>query len=122
SVQDPLMHHRRHFGRVIHAFCNVQMLLTNGVIMMGELAERELESYSEPEMEFSIFLDLLKLVLSLEEHLMYSSDEEVIAVAELLQKGANGARADDTKGMKAAIIDWITPSVLKSSSVWFFGP
>jgi hypothetical protein len=25
------------------------MLLTNGVIMMGELAERELESYSEPE-------------------------------------------------------------------------
>lgn len=26
-----------------------------------------------------------------------------------VQKGANSARADDTKGMKAAIIDWITP-------------
>ena len=26
-----------------------------------------------------------------------------------LQKGANCARADDTKGMKSAIIDWITP-------------
>ena len=26
-----------------------------------------------------------------------------------IQKGANGARADDTKGMKATIIDWITP-------------
>ena len=26
-----------------------------------------------------------------------------------IQKGASGARADDTKGMKAAIVDWITP-------------
>ena len=26
-----------------------------------------------------------------------------------IQKGANGACADDTKGMKSAIIDWITP-------------
>lgn len=26
-----------------------------------------------------------------------------------IQKGANGARTDDTKGMKSAIIDWITP-------------
>ena len=26
-----------------------------------------------------------------------------------IQKGANGARADDTKGMKGPIIDWITP-------------
>ena len=26
-----------------------------------------------------------------------------------IQKGANGARADDTKGMKGPIINWITP-------------
>ena len=26
-----------------------------------------------------------------------------------IQKGTNGARADDTKGMKGPIIDWITP-------------
>ena len=26
-----------------------------------------------------------------------------------IQKGVNGARADDTKGVKTAIIDWITP-------------
>jgi len=26
-----------------------------------------------------------------------------------IQKGANGARVDDTKGMKGAIVDWITP-------------
>ena len=28
---------------------------------------------------------------------------------ELVQKGVNGARADDTKGMKSAVINWITP-------------
>jgi hypothetical protein len=26
-----------------------------------------------------------------------------------VQKGMNAARADDTKGMKSAVIDWITP-------------
>ena len=57
---------------------------------------------------------------------MSSSEEEVIAIADLvslmnrpiytlsadyeqIQKGVNGARADDTKGMKSLIIDWITP-------------
>ena len=57
---------------------------------------------------------------------MLSSAEEVIAIADLvrfmdhliytlsandeqIQKGATGARADDSKGMKSPIIDWITP-------------
>jgi len=58
---------------------------------------------------------------------MSSSEEEVIHIADLVhrldllpnnigahdfcqvQKGVNGAHADDTKGMKSAIIDWITP-------------
>ncbi|KIJ58264.1 hypothetical protein HYDPIDRAFT_34348 [Hydnomerulius pinastri MD-312] len=40
---------------------------------------------------------------------MESSEEEVVLISDLIQKGANGARADDTKGMKSAIIDWITP-------------
>ncbi|KAI6019353.1 hypothetical protein BKA83DRAFT_10736 [Pisolithus microcarpus] len=40
---------------------------------------------------------------------MTSSEEEVIEIGELIQKGINGARVDDTKGMKGAIIDWITP-------------
>jgi hypothetical protein len=26
-----------------------------------------------------------------------------------LQKGASGARSDDTKSLKSAIIDWLTP-------------
>ncbi|KAI5999730.1 hypothetical protein EDC04DRAFT_2612166 [Pisolithus marmoratus] len=58
--------------------------------------------------EYSAYQELLKIVPNLEEHVMTSSEEAVITIAELIQKGASGARADNTKSMKAAIIDWIT--------------
>ena len=34
---------------------------------------------------------------------------EILLTACKLQKGLLSARADDTKGLKGAIIDWITP-------------
>ncbi|KAF8838878.1 hypothetical protein BDN67DRAFT_982216 [Paxillus ammoniavirescens] len=91
TTQDPIVHHSRHFGRAVHAFCNVQTLVTNGLILMAADGDEE------------------TLTAVLEHQLMDSSEEEVMTFADLVQKGANGARADDTKGMKAAIIDWITP-------------
>ena len=36
SIQDPLVHRGRHFGRAVHTFCSIQTLLTNGIIHMGE--------------------------------------------------------------------------------------
>ncbi|KAG9310743.1 hypothetical protein JVU11DRAFT_9349 [Chiua virens] len=59
--------------------------------------------------KYFVFRELLRIVPGLEARLMESSEEDIIAIAELIQKGASSARADDTKGMKAAIIDWITP-------------
>ena len=32
-----------------------------------------------------------------------------VSIDQQIQKGASGARADDTKGMKGPIINWITP-------------
>ena len=34
TSQDPLVHHGRHFGRAVHAFCNVQTLIVNGLQFM----------------------------------------------------------------------------------------
>ena len=34
TTQDPLVHHGRHFGRAVHAFCNVQTLILNGLQAM----------------------------------------------------------------------------------------
>jgi len=44
SIQDPLAHHGHHFGHVVHVFCSIQTLLTNGILRMGE--EPDMESLS----------------------------------------------------------------------------
>ncbi|KAF8835889.1 hypothetical protein BDN67DRAFT_992297 [Paxillus ammoniavirescens] len=117
STQNPLVHHGHHFGHAVHCFCNVQTLLTDGIALMGERAEEPEESLiafwhlifrRSKHKEYTVFRELLRMVPGLEPCLMTSSEEEVILVADLIQKGANGACADDTKGMKTAIIDWIT--------------
>ncbi|KAI5987823.1 hypothetical protein EDD15DRAFT_2173034 [Pisolithus albus] len=110
TTQDPLVHRSRHFGRAVHAFCNVPTLLTNGIVLLSEGGGDTLESLTVDERkEFAAFRELLRAVPGLESRLLASSEEEVVEIGELIQKGINGARADDTKGMKGAIIDWITP-------------
>ncbi|KAF9241307.1 hypothetical protein BU15DRAFT_87241 [Melanogaster broomeanus] len=110
TTQDPLVHHGRHFGRSVHCFCNIQTLVTNGIALMGERADEPEENLTASERrEYAVFRMLLRMVPGMEARLMASSEEEVIHIADLIQKGANGARADDTKGMKTAIVDWITP-------------
>ncbi|KAI6013797.1 hypothetical protein BKA83DRAFT_4499837 [Pisolithus microcarpus] len=103
------------------------MLLTNGIILLSKGGSDTLESltaeyilpfaflmfvrkspFSERK-EFAAFQELLRVVLGLESQLMASSEEEVVKIGELIQKGINGACADNTKGMKGAIINWITP-------------
>ena len=39
TTQDPLVHHGRHFGRAMHAFCNVQTFITNGLAYMADVDE-----------------------------------------------------------------------------------
>lgn len=46
-IANPLIHFGRHFGRTIHALCNVNVLITNGLLRLGELAD-------EPEDSFTI--------------------------------------------------------------------
>ncbi|KAF8840532.1 hypothetical protein BDN67DRAFT_980964 [Paxillus ammoniavirescens] len=91
TSQDPLVHHGRHFGWAIHIFCNVQTLIMNGLQAMGD-------NTLDDENLTAVY-----------NQLMSSSEEEVIIIADLIQKGVNGVRADDTKSMKGPIIDWITP-------------
>ncbi|KAG9313214.1 hypothetical protein JVU11DRAFT_6673 [Chiua virens] len=79
--------------------------------------DEEQESMTAAErQEYMVFRELLRLAPGLEARLMGSSEGEVVTTAELvirshnfIQRGASGARADDTKGMKSTIIDWITP-------------
>ncbi|KAG2341699.1 hypothetical protein BDR05DRAFT_976847 [Suillus weaverae] len=95
---------------MVHALCNFQALLTNGILWMEELADTPQENFTAKERrEHHVFQELLKSVAGLEECLMQGGDDEVDAIAELLTKGTSGARGDDTKSLKGSVLNWITP-------------
>ncbi|KAF8074942.1 hypothetical protein FPV67DRAFT_1559560 [Lyophyllum atratum] len=110
TLTDPLVHHGRHFGRTIHALCRVHTLLTNGIMREVELADQPLESFSaEQRREYRVYRHLLEMVPGLETRLLEGSEEEMMHVADMIHKGSSNARSDDTKSLKGAILDWITP-------------
>jgi len=107
---DPLVHHGRHFGRTVHVMCSVNALINNGILRMGELRDQPEETFTHEERrEHRVFQQLLQIIPGLEDRIMEGSDEEVTHIAELIQKGASSARSDDTKSLKGAVLDWITP-------------
>ena len=46
SSTDPLVHNGRHFCRTVHAMCNMQTLLINGILRVGEQAEKPEEEFT----------------------------------------------------------------------------
>ncbi|KAG1737963.1 hypothetical protein EDB19DRAFT_1580090, partial [Suillus lakei] len=115
SATDPLVHYGRHFGQTVHTLCNFQVLLTNRILQMGELADTPEENFTAKERrEHHVFQELLKSVAGLEERLIISLSYvfKVIRLSHILRqltKGASGARGDDTKSLKGSVLDWITP-------------
>ncbi|KAJ2929074.1 hypothetical protein H1R20_g8016, partial [Candolleomyces eurysporus] len=111
---DPLVHYGRHFGRTIRMFCSFEPLLNSGAtletaIKAGRLTIDDLGD--EERKEYEIFNELLRLVPELRERL-WSKDansNETLYIASMLAKGVAGARSDDNKSLKAAIIEIITP-------------
>ncbi|TEB28543.1 hypothetical protein FA13DRAFT_1633084, partial [Coprinellus micaceus] len=109
---DPLVHYGCHFGRTIRAFCRVHTLLTNGVnrtmqIDLGRLSKGALDPTER--IEHSVYERLLALVPNLEERLNTGSNDELMYIADMLNKGSASARSSDTRSLKSAIVDWITP-------------
>ncbi|KAG2739670.1 hypothetical protein P692DRAFT_201873013 [Suillus brevipes Sb2] len=110
SSADPLVSHGRHFGRTVFALCNYPSLLTNGVLRLEQMEDTPLENFSaEERREHRVFEQLLDSYPGLLERLRNGSEEEILHVGELIGKGASGARGDDTKSLKSAILDWISP-------------
>ncbi|KAH6870999.1 hypothetical protein BKA70DRAFT_1379527 [Coprinopsis sp. MPI-PUGE-AT-0042] len=122
---DPLVHHGRHFGRTIQAFCQVQLLLKQGLactiqLDLGRITEEDLgegnvnlnvpspECFSELQ-EHRIYKRLLALSPTLEERLCTGSEQELFHIADMISKGASSACSNDTKSLKSVIVDWITP-------------
>jgi len=102
-ISDPLIGHGRHFGRTVHALCNVGSLLTNGILRLGEQADEPEESFTaeyvqhtqsidfppltlfetpRQRREHRVFAMLLQMVPNLEVRLMEGGDEDVVSIAE----------------------------------------
>ena len=90
--------------------------------------ENFVDCNSREQREYDVFQWLLHTVLGLEAQIMEGSDENTCHIAELvhalydiysywlfgsyilqIQKGASSVRLDNTKSLKAAVLDWITP-------------
>ncbi|KAG6913245.1 hypothetical protein DXG01_008449 [Tephrocybe rancida] len=52
---------------------------------------------------------MLRMQPRLQEEIVTKPVEEMYQLCDLIQKGCSNARADDTKGLKGAILDWIAP-------------
>ncbi|KAJ8595139.1 hypothetical protein M405DRAFT_728593 [Rhizopogon salebrosus TDB-379] len=110
SSSDPLVSHGHHFGRTVFALCNYPSLLTNGILRLEQIEDTPLEEFSaEEQREHRVFEQLLESYPGLLERLKNGSEEEILHVGELVRKGAAGARGDDTKTLKSAVLDWISP-------------
>jgi len=88
----------------VHALCNVQALLTNGLLRIGELASEPEESFTHEYVldldeyatspqhfwryrqrrEYRVFETLLQTVPGLEDRLLTGADDGVIHVAEMV--------------------------------------
>ncbi|KAH9949893.1 hypothetical protein B0H21DRAFT_687616, partial [Amylocystis lapponica] len=91
---------------------SVTALVENGLVREVELAEGgedDLTRYSaEERREHIIFRKLVALVPELTSATATGDYLDTVASVSI-QHGMDGARADDTKGLKEPMIDWITP-------------
>ncbi|KAG2122018.1 hypothetical protein BD769DRAFT_1629280 [Suillus cothurnatus] len=107
---NPLVLHGHHFGRTVFALCNYPSLLTAGILRLEELQDSPIEDYpADVRREHRVFMELIDSYPSLLDRLTNGEEEDVIHVGELLGKGASGARGDDTKTLKSAVLEWLVP-------------
>ncbi|KAG6809395.1 hypothetical protein H0H92_000405, partial [Tricholoma furcatifolium] len=101
----------RHFTRAVYAFGNVRTLITNGLKYQAGEGTQNIVFTPRELQEQKVYQELLAICPGLESKLLAPSTagEDIERWADMIQKGGSGARGDDTKGMKAAVIDWITP-------------
>ena len=98
------MHHGRHFGRAVQAFCNVHTLLTQGIartiqLELGRIDERDftnqcvncdihfltLTRWYRERWEHGVYNKLLLMSPTLEERLCTTNKQDVGYIAEMVR-------------------------------------
>ncbi|KAJ2925451.1 hypothetical protein H1R20_g11642, partial [Candolleomyces eurysporus] len=111
---DVLVSYGRHFNRTIHPFCDLNTLIVDGQTRVNEVILRgiTIEALSLREQrEHGLFLQLIQLVPGLDARLWDEkcTNDDRKYIADTLGRGVRSGRADDAKGLKPVVIDWVTP-------------
>ncbi|KAG2091352.1 uncharacterized protein F5147DRAFT_748142 [Suillus discolor] len=110
TSSNPLVLHGRHFGCTVFAMCNYPALLTAGILRLEELRDSSIKDYpADVRREHRVFVELIDSYPGLLDRLTNDEEEDIIHVGELMGKGASGARGNDTKTLKSAILKWLVP-------------
>ncbi|KAI0315398.1 hypothetical protein OF83DRAFT_1173862 [Amylostereum chailletii] len=103
----------RHFGRTIFALCSVNTLIQNGIVHQVQMDEEELDLNDFPvreQHEHCVFEQLLHTIPGVHERIFQEDGhKELQYIADQIQRGISGARADDMKTLKGVILNWISP-------------
>ncbi|KAG1844909.1 hypothetical protein C8R48DRAFT_678330 [Suillus tomentosus] len=86
---------------------NIPSKRGSSALQMGP--RKKCELLPAEQREHCVFKQLLDSYPGLLEQLKNGSKENILHIRELIGKGASGARGDDTKTLKSAVLDWISP-------------
>ncbi|KAH6893813.1 hypothetical protein BKA70DRAFT_1118743, partial [Coprinopsis sp. MPI-PUGE-AT-0042] len=101
----PYRRHGRHFGRTVFAFTSISPLIIAGMAMDAGTHKRP--DSARARKEYRVYRQLLDMIPNLEESLK-DPETDIDYISDEIQEGMNNSRSDDTKGLKPAVIDWIT--------------
>jgi hypothetical protein len=85
-TSDPLVHHGRHFGRTVHAMCNVPALVTKGIMLMGQDGDMSEESLTTQSVMNS---DRFRcLLLATEDFPLMQGEKRILRVSKVIGDGS----------------------------------
>ncbi|KAJ2921658.1 hypothetical protein H1R20_g15434, partial [Candolleomyces eurysporus] len=108
---DPLLSNGKHFGRTIHAFCNIFPLVKEGLARFIKLQAGVIQAQDLSEQvyrEHLVFQQLVNLSPGLDQRILSASVQELHYIADMIDGGVRRARADDCRSVKSACLDWMT--------------
>ncbi|KAI1796705.1 hypothetical protein LXA43DRAFT_879237, partial [Ganoderma leucocontextum] len=107
---DPWKLKGRHIGRSIHAFANFAHLILDGIQLDKDLAPSPDDEIERIRHQYKVYTQIMQFLPDLEEGLGKGTIDtsQLNRICASIQAGVNAARADDVKGLKSAILDWIT--------------
>ncbi|KAG1763901.1 hypothetical protein EV702DRAFT_1182675 [Suillus placidus] len=96
-----------------HKRSSLALQLGPRILRLEELQDSPIEDYPAEILTVfdvnTVFMNLIDSYPGLLDRLTAGKEDDVIHIGEMLGKGASGARGDDTKTLKSAVLEWLVP-------------